>query len=649
MSRRVLTAVAIGAVICASVLGLRAVGALETADLAVYESYLRARAEAEGAESPVVILKLTDEDRRELGRWPVSDAMLAAVVDRLIAAEARVIGIDLSRDLPVPPGSAELEARLRSDERIFGVRSFPTGLPSDIPPPRGLAGTERIGFAEMLPDPDGKVRRALLFQGDGTGYVEYAFALRLALGYLRLESVALSNDPSVPEFVRLGPTTIPRLDDDAGGYVDADAGGYQFLVDFERAEEGFGFFRLTDLLRGEVDPARIRDRIVIIGATAAGAYDVFDAPVASSLEAGRGMPGVELHGHITDQLVRFGLGESHAIHVLADGLEALSIAVAVVLGLGVGLALRSVGLFALAMLAGLALLWLGGLWVFHLGWWFPIAGPALAWVSGASLVTAWVSSQEKLQRSLLMQLFSRHVSHEVADEVWAHREDFLAGGRPRPQRLMATVLFLDIKDSTPPTEKLDPEQLMDWVNRFMQVMARQIAEHGGIVDDYFGDGLKADFGVPFARAGEEAIAEDARHAVTCALDLADALELLNATYRERGLPAVAMRVGIHTGWVVAGSLGSEDRLKYTTMGDVVVTAERLQTLSEVEHDYGRSPCRILISDRTLGYLGDGFLTESLGEFSLRGKADAVAIHRVLDKAEGPQGSGSRGGGESSEL
>ncbi len=638
MSVRVLSAVAIGALICASVLGLRAIGVLETADLAAYEAYLRVKADNGAAESPVAILRLTDEDRRALGRWPVSDALLVAAVDRLLAADVRVIGIDLSRDLPVPPGSAELEARLRSEPRIFGVRTFPSGLPSDIPPPRGLEGTERIGFAEMLADSDGKVRRALLFQGDGTGYVEYAFALRLALGYLQPEGVALANDPVVPGQVRLGPTSIPQLGSDAGGYVDADAGGYQFLIDFERAQAGFESFQLTELLRGEVEPERIRDRIVIIGATAVGAYDVFDAPVESLLEAGHGMPGVELHGHITDQLVRFGLGASRAIDVLPEWLEALSIALAVVVGLAVGLAVRGVGVFALVVLSGLGLLWLAGLWAFQLGWWIPIASPALAWVSGASLVTAWVSNQEKAQRAQLMQLFSRHVSHEVADEVWAHRDDFLEGGRPRPQRLTATVLFLDIKDSTPRTEKLDPEQLMDWVNRFMQVMAREIADHGGIVDDYFGDGLKADFGVPFARTSEEAIAEDARHAVTCALDLTDALARLNATYRERGLPAVAMRVGVHTGPVVAGSLGSEDRLKYTTMGDVVVTAERIQTLSEVDHDFRAHPCRILVSDRTLRYLGNEFRTESLGRFSLRGKADEVPVYRVLGvRAAGAEG------------
>jgi adenylate cyclase len=381
MSRSLLAAMLIGGAVCAGVLAVRALGLLQGVELALYEGYLADRAARDATPSPVVIVKLTDADRRELGHWPVNDATLARALERLGAAGARVIGIDLARDLAVPPGSDALDARLRSDARIIGVRSFPDGAASDIPPAPALVGTDRVGFAEMLPDPDGRVRRALLFQADGSGRVEYAFALRVALAYLREAGAGLANEPDAPELVRLGPTAIPRLGPQAGGYVDADAGGYQFLIDFDRAAPGFESLRFTDLLRDELDLSLLRDRVVLIGATAAGAHDIFDTPVASRLEAGGGVPGVELHAHITDQLVRFGLGESPPLDVLPDWAELASIAAVVALGAGVGLAVRSVWLFGALILAGLGLIWVAGLQLFAVGWWAPVAGPGLGWVA----------------------------------------------------------------------------------------------------------------------------------------------------------------------------------------------------------------------------------------------------------------------------
>jgi adenylate cyclase len=632
MSRSLLAAMLIGGAVCAGVLAVRALGLLQGVELALYEGYLADRAARDATPSPVVIVKLTDADRRELGHWPVNDATLARALERLGAAGARVIGIDLARDLAVPPGSDALDARLRSDARIIGVRSFPDGAASDIPPAPALVGTDRVGFAEMLPDPDGRVRRALLFQADGSGRVEYAFALRVALAYLREAGAGLANEPDAPELVRLGPTAIPRLGPQAGGYVDADAGGYQFLIDFDRAAPGFESLRFTDLLRDELDLSLLRDRVVLIGATAAGAHDIFDTPVASRLEAGGGVPGVELHAHITDQLVRFGLGESPPLDVLPDWAELASIAAVVALGAGVGLAVRSVWLFGALILAGLGLIWVAGLQLFAVGWWAPVAGPGLGWVASAAAVTAWVSSRERAERSQLMQLFSRHLSSEIADQVWARRHEFLDGGRPRPQRLEATVMFLDIKDSTAPGEKLSPEAHMDWVNQFMKVMASTVAEHGGVVDDYFGDGLKADFGVPFPR-DEAGVDRDARNAVDCALGVAAAVAPLNARYRERRLPPVAVRVGIHTGSLIAGSLGSEERLKYTTVGDAVVTAQRIESAHDVAHDFDLQPCRILISEQTRSRLGAGFNTEPLGPHPLKGKGTEVVLHRVLGRDE----------------
>jgi class 3 adenylate cyclase len=114
--------------------------------------------------------------------------------------------------------------------------------------------------------------------------------------------------------------------------------------------------------------------------------------------------------------------------------------------------------------------------------------------------------------------------------------------------------------------------------------------------------------------------------------MARALDGLDRHYRERQLPTVAMRVGIDTGPVVAGSLGSAERLKYTTMGDVVVTAQRIQSFEGIEHDFEKVPIRICVSERTYAHLDGSFRCEWLGSYSVKGKGEQITIHRVL---EGP--------------
>jgi len=289
-------------------------------------------------------------------------------------------------------------------------------------------------------------------------------------------------------------------------------------------------------------------------------------------------------------------------------------------------------------LLGIGLITLGGISFFGLvrGWWVPLVPPALAWVSSATVATAYVSNKEREQRTLLMQLFSRHVSPEVAKSIWEHRLQFLDGGRPRPQKMIATVLFTDLKGYTTVSEKMEPRALMDWLNTYMEAMTTLVIQHGGVVDDYAGDAIKANFGVPVPRTTEEEQAVDAENAVACALRMGEALELLNSRWAKEELPTMKMRVGIYTGPVVAGSLGSEQRLKYTTVGDTVNVASRLETVGRefAQVDLSPGSCFVLIGEPTFRYLTDKFHTERMGEVMLKGKDEKVMIYRVLGWAAG---------------
>lgn len=255
----------------------------------------------------------------------------------------------------------------------------------------------------------------------------------------------------------------------------------------------------------------------------------------------------------------------------------------------------------------------------------------MACLASASVTTAYVSSRERRERALLMQLFSKHVSKEVAETLWQQRDQFLDGGRPRSQKVTVTCLFSDLKGFTTLSEKMDPKELIDWLNTYMESMAQLVMAYSGIVDDYAGDGLKADFGIPVPRTKDEEIQQDAIRAVRCALAMEKELDRLNALWRKDNLLPVGMRIGIFTGPAVVGLLGGSERMKYTTIGDTINTASRLESYDK---DLARDAvCRILIGESTWRHVVDHFITEKVGEASLKGKFEKVAVYRVLGSKE----------------
>jgi len=624
----VVAVLTVAALVTVAVLVLRAVGILQGPELVVYDRFLswEVARRSDGGHSPVVLIEIDETDIREQGHWPISDRVMAEALLELSRRGARVIGLDLYRDLPVPPGSEMFERVLREQRQIIAVRKFGDLGEDGIPGPSVLDGTQRVGFNDIVFDPDETVRRGLLFQDDGGGEVESAFSLRIALAALAADGIGPQPDPERPEWLRLGATTLRPLERSDGGYSHLDAAGYQYLLDYAAAGRGFETYRLGELLRGEV--TSLRDRVVLVGSNAKSLPDLFEVPTGGQVA------GVALHAHMVDQLLRQARGVTTPRRHLEEWGEWTLLFLVALLGCAAGVRAGESPVLGtsgpvVTVLGGAAGLVLAGWLLFVAGWWLPVVAPSLAWMSSAGVVTAWVSSRERAQRSQLMGLFARHVSAEVADEIWRHRDEFLREGRPRPQRLTASVLFVDMKGYSAQAEKMDPADLMDWVNEFMESMAHQVEAHGGFVDDYFGDGIKANFGVPIPRRTNEQIADDAKGAVRCALAMSQALGELNERYRERDLPGCAMRIGIDTGQVVAGSLGSAQKLKYTVVGDVAVTAQRLESTSAVEHDFDRSSCRILVAATTHELIGEDFWTQSAGSVVLKGKDEPVQVFRVL--------------------
>lgn len=625
-----LMAFALTTLVIALVIGTRMSGLLQYLELSAYDQSLRLRAQT-SQESRVVLVEVTEADIDRLG-WPLADGLLARLLEQLLALDPRVVGVDLYRDRPVGEGGALLDEVLARDERVIGVWKFgrPDGEDGvDVAP--ALAGTGRMGFSDIVIDSDGTVRRGLLYLDDGVE-IFTSFGLALSLAWLRHEGIHPRPDPDRPGDLRLGDTTLTPMEPNDGAYVRADTRGYQILMDFSGVP--FPTVSAGEVLDGNLPPDRFRDAVVIVGVVAESVKDYFHSPFSGGGETEGRVSGIQVHAHLVNQLLNAGTRGIGPVRVLDDGWEHLWIGVwslaGGLLGLWAGSALR----LSFWSAAGVLVLAVATWFAIANRLWLPVVPPMLGWLASMVLVTAWVTNREKVQRAQLMQIFSRYIARDVAESLWAQRAAFLEGGRPRPQKLTATVLFSDIKGFTPVSEKLDPRGLMEWLNEYMEIMSGLVANHGGVVDKFIGDAVMAVFGVPVARGDEAAIREDAVHAVECALEMEAALSRLNARWRSHGLPAIGIRVGIYTGPLVAGSLGSADRLEYTVVGDTVNIASRLESFEKSAGSVPAvpGPVRILIGESTARYVGGRYHSTRVGSVCLKGKEAPVTVYLVTGRA-----------------
>jgi len=628
-----LISIALGIAASLLVIGLRSAGLLQFVELATYDAYLRVKEYRSVPEPRVVLVQAFEADIQKLAEWPLSDRNMVAVLKKLLVHEPRVVGVDLYRDIPVPPGTEDLHALLKNDKRIVFIEKFGKDSSKRVAGPPVLRGTERIGFADVTVDEDGVVRRGLLFLDDGKDF-SVSLSLRLALAYLAEVGITPQPGSDDPAHMRLGSVTLRPFEANDGAYVRADAQGYQYLLDYRGGADRFKTYSVSDVLEGRVEPGLIKGNVVIVGVHAESVKDDFLTPFDRFSRRGQTTPGIAVHGHEVSQLLRAALDGDAPIHILRDRFENLWILLWGIVAALVGRVARSTLRFTLFTAAGLFVLVGSTLLAFVGHWWLPVAPVAITWVASAGVVTAFISGHERQERRFLMDLFSRSVSPEVADEMWRQRASFIKGGRLQPQTMTVTVLFSDLAGFTPVAERLSPEELMDWLNEYMEAMAGLVIQHGGVVDDYYGDAIKSNFGVPLPRKTAEEVRQDAMNAVRCAMAMREYMEKLNAAWSEENAPRVKVRAGIATGSVVAGCLGSAQRMKYTTIGDVVNTAARLESYGKEIPEHLVDPyCQIMVAASTVEQLEPGFHLEPVGALQLKGKSQAVDVFALITDAK----------------
>jgi adenylate cyclase len=618
-------------------LSMRSIGQMEPLELLFYDYMLAKQSVQLAPDDRIRLVWFKDKDQRNWG-WPLSDENLATVLDILVDSGALIVGLDLYRDMPVPfekgAGYAHLTDTLQKNENIIGITKFADTKGAYVAPPPALEGTGRVTFNDVTYDTGYIVRRGLLFLDDGEKWYEY-FGLRLVLAYLETQNLYLMNSgddlviASVDEHNQLNEIKqiLPKsLDPNYGAYVNNDSDGYQFMFSYPAAPNAFRNVSLGDVLERNFPENFFRNKIVVIGTNAEATPDFFSTPIGRWLDGDQRMPGALLHAYATSQILQWTKGQNKALRSWNDIQEVIWIWFWTLSGVFICLWSTSFWLLFFYSVSGsFAILGLGYL-AFYENLWIISTTPVLGWVFGMLFMTAYQAYQNRSERAALMNIFSKHVSKEVAEVIWQSRNQYLDDGRLLSQRLTATVLFTDLQNFTTVSESMEPQALMDWLNEYMSAMVKVVEEHHGQVNKFIGDAVMAVFGIPIAHTSEEEIAQDARNAVSCALAMRREIIRLRKTWEAQGMPTIRMRVGIFTGPLVAGSLGGEERQEYTVLGDTVNTAARLESFDKT-FDM-QNPCRILIGSPTLQCLDDTYDISSVGSVSLKGKASQVSIHLV---------------------
>ncbi len=626
---RLFFALLLSLIVSLAVVSVRHAGGLESVELLAYDFYLRLDRKSAAPDERIVLIKITEADIKKRGHWPMTDAEVADTLALIARYKPSVIGFDLYRDIPVSPGKEKL-VKVFSQENIVSVRKIGDDLHSGISGPYVVQRPDRVGFNDLVTDADGAIRRGLLFLDDGKT-VYSSFSLLLAVNYLKERGIGPEPGEKNPQYLKLGKTTFLPLMENSGGYAGADMRGYQYMLDFRGLP--FNSFSIADLEAKRFPAEALLNKIVIIGSTAESLKDFFYTPLSKSQGSEEFTYGIMLHALMTSQLIRSALGESKPLAFAEEGYELGWIIVWGLIGGLLGLLSRPFWRFLFLLLVTLLVIIFVTYFAFTFGWWIPLVPPLLAWFVSTFAVTGYVSYVERTERNILMQLFSKHVSQGVAEAIWEERDKFMYHGRPQPKKLIATVLFTDLKDFTSVSERLDPRALMDWLNEYMDAMTRVIMKHGGTINKYIGDSIMAVFGVPLPREAESEVRADAMNAVTCALEMGAEVARLNGLWKERNLPSVYMRIGISTGPLVAGCLGGSERMEYTVIGDTVNIASRLESFGKEENSLmpGSRPWRILIGEETLKCLNNQFETTSVGVVALKGKEEKTGVHLVTSR------------------
>jgi adenylate cyclase len=658
--RKIIAGFAIGAGTTLLVLLAAWSGWLETAELKTYDWRMRVLREWRPAVHPdIALVEINDATLRDLkeiaGRWPWPRALSALLVDYLNRGRPKVIAIDigfwdrereasykfLEEDYTSARSDRELAEAVRRagnvvlladavdpgllggdvSQRDWTAPAFRLGASIEERPvitlPYEELASAAAGFGHnfLALDRDGPARRVPPFVRKGTRFMpSLGIAAALIAGGYRAEDIVLDG-----RTIRIGDRAIPLTAIAVRDATDPVRQHDQLtmLINYRAPAlvggvRPYPTYEVRHLLQSEgqirggekpaVDPAVFKDKVVFVGLTASGLVDVFQTPLGGGV-----FPGIQLHASVADSV----LSKAFIRQAPRGSAAAATAASALIVGLAsAALPFAAAAGGAAAIAAG----WTGvSLVGFDRGLWLALAEPLLAIALALFAGTAYRYFVEDAEKRKVSRLFGRYVSREVYKQLVANPELAELGGTRRDM----SVLFSDLRGFTTITENGQPEELVRQLNEYFSRMVDIVFRHGGTVDKFVGDMVMALFGAPVDDV------DHPDHAVAAAVEMVRELAELNRRWASEQRVQLDIGIGVNSGDMIAGNIGSSSIMSYTVIGDNVNLGSRLETLNK------QYRTRIIISDATRARLRTAYDLRPLGDVVVKGKTRAVEIFEVV--------------------
>jgi adenylate cyclase len=582
------------------------VAAIHSIDLSLYDLLVAAQ-HPEPPSDRIINIDFDESTVRHYHAFPIPRSLLAQLITKIAATKPAVIGLDVILDLHRDPNDDANLAKVIDDAGnvvLISEDGFGSHPPS-VPLPDFEKAAAGVAFGDLPIDEDGAIRRMFLRV---TTPDHKSLSLPVALADLASDQHLR---PGGENYLFFGQYKLPL----ATTHPDS------ALIHFHPSAPT-KTISVEKFLAQDFDPPNFSDKIILIGQSSEMGKDLFRTPVPpAKLCPDRSkncrdiLSGAEIHAAALASLLNH-----NALSTLPT---APRIATAIVLAfIIIALSLRLRWYIALAACLAFAVaVFLAALFLFsrhHI--WASLISTELCILAAIPAGLGYRSVEERraklameAERHQLMGLFERYVSADVAAEIWKNRDTIVLAGEER----VATVLFSDIRSFTATTAGVPSKEVLAWLNRYLTVMEKVVKQNRGYLNKYIGDGIMVVFGAPLT----EGVGEDARRALRCAIEMLQRVEEWNAN-KAPGDPPLKIGIGIHTGQVTAGNVGSPDRLEYSVIGETVNLASRLEALTKESH----SP--VVFGPATHEHVRDAFSVVSLGEYPVRGFTQAVPLYGV---------------------
>ena len=546
----------------------------------------------------VAVIGIDDATLREYGEFPLSRDRYAQLLETLEASPPATIGFDILFVEPSIYDSTLAEAMAINGQVVLAIA--PGLQKQTLRPVPVLDHVTSKGHIVSNADLDGVTRQIFL-------YIDQvpSLSIKLLEGYNHNLQQTFTKDKnnSRNSFIPIPSSQLPI--NKQPRWINWVAPTHQIPT-----------YSFADILQKKIDTAKLKDKILLVGMTATGAND----PLRTPYEQTPPTSGIYVHAAVIDNLLNH-----RFLNRLPWQLDLLLLFTIGIIGSLILTPLKFS--HRIVVLGILSFTWFSvsllALTISNL--WLPTAAP----IGTIFLVGLSVQWQEQKEKQQLMSLFARHVSQETATLIWQHRDEIFQNGQLDAKEMIATVMFSDIRNFTTISEGMKPRELLNWLNSYLGAMAECVQRHHGVVDKYIGDAVMAVFGIPLPHRRAEEIQQDAINAVSAAISMQERLITLNQELERSGKPTISIGIGIHTGLVIAGSIGGSQRLNYSVLGDAVNVASRLEQLNKSTK--GGNFHNILISETTFQLIKQHFSTQKIQQLQLRGRRQLTMIYAITGK------------------